>query len=106
MIDFVFVLGRVVACRVWGCGWVDVKTLFFLRVCRSYACVVGGSFRASCLGLSVSLLLRFGGEWVDLKTLFLLGCVARRPASWETRLGRRVSDCFVAFKVWGWVDGC
>ena len=71
------------------------------------------------------MLLRFGGVWVDVKILFLLSCVSlilrlgmcgwmfklvcfewcveRLLASWETSLGRRVSDCIVAFKVWGCV---
>ena len=33
-------------------------------------------------------------------------CFVRLPASWKARLGRRVSDCVVACKVWGWVGEC
>ena len=45
-----------------------------------------------------SLLLRFGGERVDVKILLSLR-VSRG-------LWRRVTDCIVAFKVWGWKGGC
>ena len=51
------------------------------------------------------LLLRFGGVWVDVKNGFLFWCVERLPASWEARLGRRISDCVVASKVLGCVGG-
>ena len=35
----------------FGGVWVDVKNLFYLLVRRWVACVVGGSFRASRLGV-------------------------------------------------------
>ena len=52
-----------------------------------------------CFSSGASLLLRFGGVWVDVKLLFLFWCMERLPASWEARLGRRISDCIVASKV-------
>ena len=36
-----------------------------------------------------------------LKFELVLKCVARLTASREAPLGRRVSECIVAFRVWG-----
>ena len=47
---------------------------------------------------TASLLLRFGGGRVDVKILLSLRV--------NRGLGRRVTDCIVAFKVWGWKSEC
>ncbi len=83
----------------------DVKLCLFIRVRRVVACVVGGSFRASRLGLR----RRFQGLGVcgrRLNFVLFFGCLVWLLASREARLGRRVSDCVGASKVLGWVCGC
>ena len=42
---------------------------------------------------------------MDIKICFFFGCVVLLVASWEARSGRRVADCVVASRVWGWVGG-
>ncbi len=51
-----------------------------------------------------SLLVGFGGGWVDVNMLvFVFGRIARLLASWEARLGCRVSRLGLRF--WGgWED--
>ena len=49
---------------------------------------------------------RLGAGWWVYKTEMVLMCVARLTASREATLGRRVSECVVAFTVWGLGGGC
>ncbi len=82
-----------------------------VKICFCYLGVSRGCLRRRRLAwgvasLSASLLLRFGvGRW-ELKFVSLFACVVRLSASWEARLRRRVSDCVVASRVWGFGDGC
>ncbi len=80
--------------------WVDVKLFFVLRALRVVACVAGGSFRASCLGLRRCFQGLGVCGWM-LNCVVFFGCVVRLRASREAGLGRRASDCVVAPKVWG-----
>ncbi len=94
----------VVASQVWGIVG-GCSNLLYLGVGRVVACVAGRfvwgvSFR------TVPLFLKFGGVLVDVEFGFLFWCVVVWPATWGARLGRRVSDCVVASKDWGCVDGC
>ena len=110
------------------CGWM------LNLICSSGASlllrfwdVCGWMLNLFVFSSGASLLLRFGGVWVDVKfdlffgcvvaskvwgcvggcyICFFFWCVERLPASWEARLGRRISDCIVASKVWGCVGGC
>ena len=81
-----------------------VKMCFVLWVRRASSSVVGRSFRASHLGLHRCCQGLGVGGWV-LKNVFF-GCVVWLVASWEARLGHRISDCIDAGRVWGWVGEC
>ncbi len=73
--------------------------MFVLRVRREVGCFVGGSFRASRLGLRRCLLGLGVGGWM---LNFVFSSVRRGRLA---RLGRRVSDRVAAFKVSRLVGG-
>ena len=74
----------------------NVYVVFQLR--RASDCVEGVSFRASRFGVP-RCFEGFGvGWWVFEYTLFF-SCVVLLPASKESRVGRRASECLVAFRV-------
>ena len=79
----------------FGDVWVDVKMLLWLWVRRAAACVMGGSFRASHREILLCLWVRRAAD-----------CVVRGSFRATYRLGRRISDCVVASRVWGCVGEC
>ena len=68
-------------------------------------CVEGGSFRPSRHGVGRCLLGLVVGGCV-LEFGLVLRRVAWLTASKEAPLGRRVSECVVASRVWGLGSGC
>ena len=76
-----------------------------LKVRRTAECVEGGYFRASRLGVR-RCLYRVGVGWWVYKTEMVSRCVACLTAAREAALGRRVSECVVAFTGWGLGGGC
>ena len=72
---------------------------------RAADCIERGYFRESRLGVS-RCFYRLGVGWWVYKIEMVLRCVARLPASKEATFGRRVSECVVAFTVWGLGGGC
>ena len=72
---------------------------------RAADCIERGYFRESRLGVS-RCFYRLGVGWWVYKTEMVLRCVARRIESREATLGSRVSECVVAFTVWGSGGGC
>ena len=67
---------------------------------REVDCIEGGSFRPSRFGAR-RCFYRLGVGWRVPKIEMVLRCVARRTASREAPVGRRVSECVVAFTAWG-----
>jgi hypothetical protein len=95
----------------FACCFASSEYVCWAFACHGYLGVSCGCLRPRKLAsgvasLTASLLLGFGvGGW-ELKFVCLFACVVRLSASWEARLGRRVSDCVVASKVWGFGDRC
>ena len=67
---------------------------------RKDDCVERGYFRESLLGGRRCFYCLGVGWWV-YKIERVFRCVARLTESREATLGRRVSECVVAFTVWG-----
>jgi hypothetical protein len=67
---------------------------------RTADCIEGGYFRASRLGVR-RCFYRLGAGWWVYKIEMVLRWLARLTASREATLGRRVSECVVAFTVGG-----
>ena len=72
---------------------------------RAADCIERGYFRESRLGVS-RCFYRLGAGWWVYTIEMVLTCVARLTASREATLGRRVSECVVAFTVLGLGGGC
>ncbi len=62
--------------------------------------IEGGSFRASHFGVRRCFWALGAGGWL-LKFTVVLRCVVRLTAWREAPLGRRVSVCVLASRVWG-----
>ncbi len=69
-----------------------------LKVRRALDCTERGSFRKSRLGVR-RCFYRLGVGWWVYK-------IVRLTASREAVLGSRISECVVAFTVWGLGGGC
>ena len=87
-----------------GVVWWVCEIEMVLR-CVARDCIEGGYFRASRLGVR-RCFYRLGSGWWVYTNEMVLKCVARLTASREATLGRRVSECVVAFTVLGLGGGC
>ncbi len=76
-----------------------VKIGLCFKVRRATDCVVGGSFRASRLGVY----RRFYGS---VSLIFVFRGASSGTSCKEARLGRRVSECIVVGRVGGLCGGC